>query len=208
MDSRVIELRKILAERFPNPVLLTPAPWESGVPGLDRVGGLRRGAITEITSPPPSAGSALLIHSLLQEACRKRFFIALIDGVDSFDVESVEAETLSHLLWVRCENTAQAFKAADLLLRDGNFPIVILDLILNPVNELRRIAATSWYRLQRLVEPAATAFVVMSRHNLVASAQLKLQLESSWSLADLAQDHAGEKLKLRLRRAHKMALAP
>jgi hypothetical protein len=92
-------------------------------------------------------------------------------------------------------------------LRDGNFPLVVLDLVLNPVEELRRIPATSWYRLQRLVEPAPTAFLVMSRHNMVASASTKIVLENRWTLPDLSGDNPGAQLHFKVRRAKTLASA-
>src|SRR5204863_28205 len=76
----------------------------------------------------------------------------------------------------------KAIKAADLLLRDGNFPLVIVDLILNSPEELRKIPQTTWYRLQRLVESVPTACLVLTRYGMVNSAQLKLVLENSWNL--------------------------
>jgi len=206
-SRQIIDLRNLLAERFQHPPTLTGG--QISIPLFDRAtdGGLRKGAITEIISPNSSAGSALLIHSLLQIAQRDRFFLALIDGRDSFDVQSVDAGTLQHLLWVRCEKATETIKAADFLLRDGNFPLVILDLVLNPAEELRRIPATSWYRLQRLVEPAPTAFVVMSRHNMVASARTKIALENRWTLSDLSRDTPITRLHFKVRRAKPIASA-
>ena len=206
-NREIIDLRKLLAERFRHPP--AHAGGQISTPLLDRAtdGGLRKGAITEIISPNMSAGSALLIHSLLQIAQRDRFFLALIDGRDSFDVQSVDATTLQHLLWVRCGKTTEAIKAADFLLRDGNFPLVVLDLMLNPMEELRRIPATSWYRLQRLAEVAPTAFVVMSRHNMVASARTKIVLENRWTLPDLSGDNPGMQLHFKVRRAKTIASA-
>ena len=203
--QRVIDLRKLLAERFQQPPAL--AGGQINVPLLERTleGGLRKGAITEIISPSPSAGSALLIHSLLQIAQRDRFFLALIDGSDSFDV--YDSGALQHLLWVRCEKASEAVKATDFLLRDGNFPLVLLDLVLNPADELRRIPATSWYRLQRLVEPTPTAFVVISRHNMVASARTKIVLQNRWSLSDLSRDNPSTQLHFKVRRAKTIATA-
>ena len=55
-------------------------------------------------------------------------------------------------------NALDAVKAVDLLLRDGNFPLVVLDLVLNDSAELRKIPQTNWYRLQRLVEAATDRF--------------------------------------------------
>jgi len=204
-SRQIIDLRKLLAERFQQPPTLIGG--QINVPLLERTleGGLRKGAITEIISPNPSAGSALLIHSLLQIAQRDRFFLALIDGSDSFDV--YDSDALQHLLWVRCEKASEAVKAADFLLRDGNFPLVILDLVLNPSDELRRIPATSWYRLQRLVEPTPAAFAVISRHNMVASARTKIVLENRWSLSDLSRDHPSTQLHFKVRRAKAIASA-
>ena len=203
--QRIIDLRKLLAERFQQPPTL--AAGQINVPLLEQTleGGVRKGAITEIISANPSAGSALLIHAMLRIAQRDRFFLALIDGRDSFDV--CAAGALQHLLWVRCQKATEAVKAADFLLRDGNFPLVILDLVLNRAEELRRIPATSWYRLQRLVEPTPTAFVVMSRHNMVASARTKIVLENQWSLSDLSQDNPITQLHVKVRRAKALASA-
>ena len=208
-SRQIIDLRNLLAERFQQSPALAGGQIVTGIPAFDNTisGGLGKGAITEIISPNTSAGSALLIHSLLQIAQRDRFFLALIDGRDSFDVQSVDATTLQHLLWVRCERATEAIKAADFLLRDGNFPLVVLDLVLNTVEELRRIPATSWYRLQRLVEPAPTAFVVLSRHNMVASARTKIVLENRWTLPDLSRDNPGAQLHFKVRRAKTIASA-
>src|SRR6266567_4721973 len=204
-SRQIIDLRNLLAERFQHPPALTGGQISIPLFGRATAGGLGKGAITEIISPNTSAGSALLIHNLLQIAQRDCFFLALIDGRDSFDVQSVDAGTLQHLLWVRCEKATETIKAADFLLRDGNFPLVILDLVLNPVDELRRIPATSWYRLQRLVEPAPTAFVVMSRHNMVASARTKIVLENKWTLPDLSRDNPSAQLHFKVRRAKTIA---
>jgi len=166
-------------------------------------GGLTKGAITELTSAPANAGSATLIAALLQRAGRERYFIALIDGRDSFDPQSIGGAALRHLLWVRCRKAAEAIQAADLLLRDGNFPLVILDLVLNPVPELRKIPSSNWYRLQRLVEPGPIAFLVVTPRSMISSAQWKLALENRWTLRQLdwkAVDLQAQ-VKIRLQRA-------
>jgi hypothetical protein len=207
-NHKVVDLRNLLAERFGSSQT-SPSSGKliTGIDVLDQNGGLLKGAITELTSPHPSAGSGLLIHCLLKVAQRNRFFLALVDGRDSFDVETAEFNALAHLFWVRCENAGQAMKAADLLLRDGNFPLVVLDLIFNAAGELRRTPATSWYRLQRLVEVSSTAFLVMSRHNLVPSARTKHVLENQWQLGDLQSEGALSRVRLRMRRSQ-FALVP
>ena len=202
VNRKILDLRNLLAERFFQGLSQNDGRLVTRISALDQAteDGLRKGQITEIISPEPSAGSALLIHSLLEVARRDRFFLALIDGGDSFDVQAASVRALHHLLWVRCQRASEALKAADFLLRDGNFPLVILDLILNPPEELRRIPATSWYRLQRLVEPTPAAFLVMSRHNMVPSAHRKIVLANQWTLSDLSQEQPLAQLRLSVRR--------
>ena len=69
----------------------------------------------------------MLLRALLRQSHRARQWMALIDGRDSFDPAGVEAPVLSRLFWVRCQTAEEALKAADLLLRDRNFPLVVLD---------------------------------------------------------------------------------
>src|SRR5207247_5184600 len=127
---QIIDLRNLLAERFQHP--LAHAGGQISIPLLGRAsdGGLGKGAITEIISPNTSAGSALLIHNLLQIAQRDRFFLALIDGRDSFDVQSVDATTLQHLLLFRCEKATEAITDDDFLFRYGVNIIIVLVLVL------------------------------------------------------------------------------
>jgi len=165
--------------------------------------GLAKSGITELITPHISAGSASLIHALLRSAKRHQHFIALIDGSDSFDPGSSENSVLRHLLWVRCRKAFDAIKATDFLLRDGNFPLVIVDLILNSIEELRKIPQTSWYRLQRLVEAVPTACLVINRQSLVSSAQLKIVLENSWTLQTLEKENAISHLRFRIQRSHR-----
>jgi hypothetical protein len=237
----IVDLRKLLAERFPH----TPAPattrrLTTGLSFLDQAigGGLPKGAITELISPRISAGSASLIHMLLQAdsagspqprmlspvtgetpagltdphtgrigpAANKMSVlwpVALIDGRDSFDPSSggLGKGCLHHLLWVRCTKALDAIKAADLILRDGNFPLVIVDLVLNPPADLSKIPQTSWYRLQRLVESARTACLVMTRQGMVSSAQLKIVLENSWTLETFEDESAISRLQIHVQRS-------
>jgi hypothetical protein len=203
-SNNIIQLRQLLAERFPQNSAPADQRLPTGIPTIDDAsgGGLPKNAITELSSPNLSAGSALFIHALLQNAHRGRFFVALVDGHDSFDPETADQAVLRNLLWVRCAAAPQAVKAADLLLRDGNFPLVILDLVLNGRQELRKIPQTNWYRLQRLVEAAPTAFLVLTRQSIISSAQLKLSLENFWRLPDLEESGMTGRLKIQVNRVH------
>ena len=202
-SGKIIDLRKLLAERFPHPVT-TATRLFIGLPFLDQPtgGGLPRAAITELISPRTSTGSASLIHALIGRANRNNYFLALIDGRDSFDPCGLDNTLLRHLLWIRCSKASEAIRAADLLLRDGNFPLVIVDLVLNSPEELRKIPQSNWYRLQRLVELIPTACLVLTRYEMVGSAQLKLVLENSWNLETLEKQDAISQLRIVVKRSH------
>jgi len=203
-SAQIIDLRKLLAERFPHPVLPTATHLVTGLACLDQPagGGLPRSALIELIGPGRSAGSASLIHALIHSANRDNFFLALIDGRDSFDPGGLDNFLMRQLLWVRCRTASEAIKAADLLLRDGNFPLVIVDLLLNSPEELRKIPQTNWYRLQRLVELIPTACLVLTRYEMVGSAQLKLVLENSWNLETLEKPDAISQLRIVVKRSH------
>ena len=62
------------------------------------------------------------------------------------------------LLWIRCHNAAQALKATDLILRDGNLSLIILDFKQNTDKELRKIPGPTWYRFQRITKSTKRVF--------------------------------------------------
>src|SRR3954469_13235423 len=101
MSARnVVDLRKLLAERFPHPAPAPAAVLHTGLQFLDQAigGGFPKSAITELIAPKLSAGSASLMHALLRSARRDQHFVALIDGADSFDPGSSGNSALRHLL--------------------------------------------------------------------------------------------------------------
>lgn len=195
MSEKVIQLRERLARQLPNwrafSADLQEKPrsiWSgddvaSVLPG----GGLVCGTITELVADIPGSGSATLMAFLLQQAADSNQLLALVDGMDSFDPTVFSNETLSHLLWVRCQNAAQALKAADLVLRDRNLPVVLLDLRLNPPAQLRKISSSVWYRLQRIVESAGTTLLVLSSQPLVGSARVRWHLHNQFRLESLQE---------------------
>ena len=203
-STKIIDLRNLLGAHFPHPSLAAATRLVTRLPLLDKPigGGLPRNAITELISPQTSAGSALLIRALIQSACHDNYFLALIDGHDSFDPCGLDNAWLQYLLWVRCSKASEAVKAADLLLRDGNFPLVIVDLFLNGPEELRKIPQTNWYRLQRLVEVLPTACLILTRYEMVGSAQLKLVLENSWDIQSFEREDALSRLRIFMKRSH------
>ncbi len=147
-SAKIIDLRKLLAERFPHPAVTTATRLFTGLPFLDQPtgGGLPRGAITALISPRTSAGSASLIQALIHGAYRDNYFVALIDGRDSFDPCGLD-----------------------------NFS---------------------------LVEVVPAACLVLTRYEMVGSAQLKLVLENSWNLETLEKQDAISQLRIVVKRSH------
>ena len=195
----IVQLRQLLAERFPhlrNWTDTPPAPtlWKTGVDQLDTLlhGGLAKGSITEIVGAKSGSGTGLLLHALIQQAHATQQIIVLIDAADSFDPCSFDQETLSRLLWVRCKNAAEALKATDIILRDRNLPLVLLDLKMNPAAQLRKISGTTWYRLQRIVQQNGTAFVIFSPSAIISSAEVRVSLDTQFNMAALS--HTQEEL--------------
>lgn len=181
-------LRQLLAKRFPHSERLESRVLTTGLPAIDeRIGGLPAGMLTEIVGAVPSCGGELLIGELLRRTRETQGRVALVDGHDSFDPQSWPEDWLRHLVWVRCEETALALQAADVLARDANFQLLIVDVRLAPLARLRRTPASFWYRLQRAVEPSDLALVVLTPRALVPSAGLRFQLNRSYGLEALEQ---------------------
>ena len=192
--NNIVELRQLLAERFPHlrQGVAVPAAVEtrsSGVPALDAVlgGGLPRGEFTEIVAEGDGSGSAQVIHACLRQAAADGQFLVLVDGADSFDVTAVDPDILARLLWVRCTDASEAFKATDLLLRDRNFPLVILDLKLNPAGQLRKISGSVWHRYGRLIEQNRATVLVVTPFQFVSGAACRVRLESRLGLDALSK---------------------
>ena len=128
-----------------------------------------------------------MLRQLLRQAAAGQF-AALVDGQDSFDAAAAGAATLARLLWVRCHNAEEAVKAADLVLRDGNLPVVLLDLALNPEPQLRKIPAPTWYRFQRIVEESTAVCIVFTPRAMVAPAEVRVTLRSRFALEQVEAD--------------------
>jgi hypothetical protein len=187
--EKLAKLRHLLAERFPTVSRTAGRVLPTGIPALDNAtGGLPLAAVTEIVCAAPSCGGHLLLQQLLTVTRRARQRVALIDSTDSFDPSSCPADLLAHLIWVRCTNTTTALQAADLLARDANLGLVVLDLRRAPAADLRRIAGPQWYRLQRAVKPTDLALVVETPRASVPSAQVRFALTASHSFPALDRE--------------------
>jgi hypothetical protein len=127
-------------------------------------------------------GAGILIAALLEREITVREATALVDGRDAFDPFSVPSEALEHLLWVRCRDVAKAMRVTDLLLRDGNLPLVILDLQAQTTREVQSVPASSWHRLRVLAEKSGVALCAFTPCQTVPCARARLVLEQRFTL--------------------------
>lgn len=186
-----VEIESEIASRFSTAFQLhekRPAEVIStGIPEIDSftLGGLPRGAITEIFGRASSGRTSFML-SALANATRHEEVCAVVDTSNSFDPKSATRAEISceRLLWIRCANNLEhAFKATDLLLQGGGFGLVLLDLGDVPGNSAKRIISSWWYRFRRTLEPTPTALVVIAEESCVRScAALALELTGETSL--------------------------
>jgi len=101
-------LESSLGEQLSSTLLLreraAPLTVPFGIAALDRLtGGLPRAALSEITGPPSSGRTGVMLAALAG-ATRRQEICALVDAGDSFDPASAAAAglDLERLLWVRC----------------------------------------------------------------------------------------------------------
>jgi hypothetical protein len=151
------------------------APFAFGVASLDGLlgGGLPRGQVSEIHGPA-SAGRTALALGLLAEITSRGSLAAWVDPQDSLDPASALGANvdLRRLLWLRGSGAAplrRALPAVGTLLGSGLFEIVVLDLVATSAEELRRLPAATWIRLQRLIEETPTALVLVTCQHVFRS---------------------------------------
>lgn len=177
-------LRQLLLERFPAAARSFGTALATGISAINGIaGGLPRPGLTEVVCTAPSCGSQLFLGQILQSTRTQTLRVALVDAGDTFDPNSWPASLLEHLVWVRARHAPEAMAAADLLTRDANLSLVVLDLRQAAPADLRRIPSTQWYRLQRAIEPATLACLVFTPQPVVPCAQLRLELARSHGLA-------------------------
>ena len=167
----------------------------TGIPSLDAVvGGLPRGAMTEICGPPCSGRTSVLLSALAARTAEGEV-CALIDARDSFDpaLASAAGVELQRVLWVRCQNADQALRATDLVIQAGGFGMVAVDLSDVAPKMVRYVPLNAWFRFRRAVEDTPTILLVLEQEaNAKTCASLVLRLEArpgEWS--DAAQSQSG-----------------
>jgi hypothetical protein len=184
-DPRTLAALRALVAAWTPPDAREGAVVPTGVPVLDRTlgGGLPSGHLSELVCPP-GRGGQLVLARLLETTRAARQRVALIDATDAFAPEAVPPDLLRHLVWVRGRSLTEALGAADILVRDGNYGVVLLDLRDVPVAALQRTPKTLWHRLHRAIEPQPAAALVLSRHGFVPAVRWRLMLTSACTLTN------------------------
>jgi len=167
------------ASRFPGEVRL-----EEGVRFSDPAS-FPMGKISEIVPEGKRPLLGLLLAEMLGDS-ENRVEIpdfVLVDG-DGFDPRSFSDAACSRLLWVRCGRVEELMRAADLLIRDGNIPFVLLDTCGFPARDLGGLPVSAWWRLNQMAERSGCRVLVFSPFPWVPCAAVRWSLSSRFSLAD------------------------
>lgn len=185
---KLAALQAAVAQRFPSVLpqqaCAQPEIISSGVAAVDALaGGLPRGSLVEICGARCSGRTSLLL-AVLAAAHRRGELTALVDARDSFDPHAAQAAgvMLHRLLWARCTNIEQAFRAAEWLVTGGGFGVVALDLGEIAPQAVHRVPLHVWFRFRRAVEHTPTVLVVLEQQphaGACASLVLELRAESS-----------------------------
>ena len=188
--AKLAELRAAIARHQSAPARSSAGLLETGLPPLDLplAGGLPKGGIVELVCPAQRAGGSTLMTALLRHRAARDQWSALIDGGDQFDVRGAGAGALSRLLWVRCRTVKETFRAADLLLRDANLPLILFDIRGCAGKELRKVPSSTWYRFQRILEPTAVALLALTPSPQIPCALLRLEVDSSFGLEAMEEE--------------------
>jgi hypothetical protein len=153
----------------------------TGIAEMDAlVGGLPRGAMTEICGAACSGRTSLLLSALASRTAEGET-CALVDARDSFDPLTADAAgiALGKLLWVRCQNIDQALRATDLLIHAGGFGMVSVDLSDVPARTVRQVPLNAWFRFRRAVEDTPTILLLLEQEpHAKTCASLVVRLEA------------------------------
>jgi RecA/RadA recombinase len=190
--TTIAALRSLVTAWTPAPPARKAEGVATGVPALDAAlgGGLPRGRVTELVSGEPSSGGELVLGALLASTRAARLRVALVDAADGFAPRNYPADWLRHLVWVRARSLREALGCADVLVRDGNYAVLVLDLRGVPARALRQQPAAAWHRLRLAAEQNAGAVLVQSPAALVPAVPWRLALRAAAGLDDLRRPRA------------------
>ena len=180
---QIDDLRKQLQQKFPSAHKLAFARKQASPPRAVESLDFESGHLSEVVSGLQSSGISLVLADLLRRPLELP--LALIDAHDSFDPSSYPGQQCSKVLWLRCRKTTHAIQCADLLLRDGNLPLVVLDLHLACDRELRQVPLATWKRFKNEARASGTAFVALTPRPFVPTPHRRFTSNGSFTLDHL-----------------------
>lgn len=187
-SEKIVQLHQALAERGLSVCSFAEAEREETLVEISVLQGeLAVGELAEL-STMGSCGGGLVLREIVQTIVTRGLFLAMIDGGDGFDPCSFDTMMLARMLWVRTHAAEEAVKAADLLLRDGNLPLVVLQLRGIPMAALRRVPSQHWYRLQRLAKQTGTTCLAVTPQPFLPCARKRWLVGGDFTLDDLERD--------------------
>lgn len=187
-SEKIVQLHQALAERgFSVCSFAKPEQEEALVEVPILQGALALGELVEL-STSGSCGGGFVVREIMLAMVARGLFLAMVDGGDGFDPGSFDGVMLARMLWVRTRVAEEAIKAADLLLRDGNLPLVVLQLRGLSMTALRKVPGQHWYRLQRLAKQTGTTCLVVTPQPFVPCARKRWLVEGEFHLDDLDRE--------------------
>lgn len=168
------------------------APLDSAALNRGLAGGLPRGQVSEVVGPASSGRTSVAWAALAAATRRGESvaLIDTFDRFDPPTAKACGIE-LSRLLWVRGQAVSKtttaidptwlpgvravngpgtfvervidrAIKALNLVVQSGVCTLVVVDLIDVPANALRRLPASTWFRIERAIENSDTAVLILT----------------------------------------------
>jgi recombination protein RecA len=174
------------------------AGWAS--PQETAAGGLPRGQVSEVVGPASSGRTSVAWAALAAATRRGESvaLIDTFDRFDPPTAHACGVE-LSRLLWVRGQAVSKtsaaldpawlpgvravsgpgtfvervidrAIKSLNLVVQSGVCTLVVIDLIDVPATALRRLPASTWFRVERAIEGSDTAVLILAAMPVARSA--------------------------------------
>jgi hypothetical protein len=135
-----------------------------------------RGAVVEV-SGAPSTGKTGLTLSLLSKLTMAGEICAVVDATGGFDpcTATLAGVEFENLLWVKCSGDIEkAFMSADYLVQAKGFGCIWLNLNGIPLDMLRMVPKTYWYRYRTRIKETPTVLLVTAREHVTGSASQQI----------------------------------
>jgi hypothetical protein len=176
------------------------APLDTEVLDRGLAGGLPRGQVSEVVGPASSGRTSVAWAALAAATRRGESvaLIDTFDRFDPPTAHACGIQ-LPRLLWVRGQAVSKtssaidpawlpgvravsgpgtfvervidrAIKSLNLVVQSGVCTLVVIDLIDVPANALRRLPASTWFRVERAIEGSDTAVLILAAQPVARSA--------------------------------------